>query len=51
MYTVKLQRPDPALAIGTNCTTLRRSWWTIPKADRLQMHAFTRPSQQLGLNI
>ncbi len=24
-----------------------RAWWTIPEAERLQMHAFTRPSQQL----
>ena len=49
MYTVKLPRPDPALAIGTNCATLRGPWWTIPEADQLQMYAFTRRSTQLRL--
>ncbi len=47
MYTAKPPRPDPALAIGINCATLRRPLWTIPEADRMQMHAFTRPSTHL----
>ena len=51
MYTTKLLVPDPALSIGTNRATLRRPWWTIPEADRLQVHAFTRPSQRLRLEV
>ena len=31
--------------------TLRQPRWTIPEADRLQMHAFTRPSDQLRLKV
>jgi hypothetical protein len=33
------------------CPTTHRPWWTIPEAERLQMHAFTRPSQQLRLKV
>ena len=51
MYTVKPPTPTPAMSTGTNCATLRRPWWTIPDADRLQMHAFTRPSPQLRLKV
>ncbi len=47
MYTVKPPPPTTALAMGTRCATLRSPWWTVPDADRLQMHAFTRPSPQL----
>ena len=49
MYTAKPPPPAPALSTGTNCTTLRRPWWTIPEEERLQMHAFTRSSLQLRL--
>jgi len=49
VYTDKPPPPAPALSTGTNCATLRRPWWTIPEAKRLQMHAFTRPSLQLRL--
>jgi hypothetical protein len=51
MYMVKPPRPDSAIAIGTNCATLHRPWWTIPEAHHLQMHAFTRPSTQLRLKV
>ena len=51
MYIVKPPPPTPALSRGTNGTTLRRPWWTIPDAYRLQMHAFTRPSPQLRLKV
>jgi hypothetical protein len=51
MYTAKPQVSNPALSSGTNRATLRRSWWTIPEADRLEMHAFTRLPQQLRLMV
>jgi len=51
MYTAKPPPPTPALSTGTNCATLHRPWWTIPEAERLQMHAFTRPSLQLRLKV
>ena len=47
MYTVKPPPPTAAQLGGTRHATLRRPWWTIPEADRRQMHAFTRPSPQL----
>ena len=31
--------------------TNTRAWWTIPEEERLQMHAFTRPSLQLRLKV
>jgi len=51
MFTAKPQPTMPALSTNTNCATLRRPWWTIPEAERLQIHAFTRPSSQLRLKI
>jgi hypothetical protein len=39
------------LSTCINCATLRRPWWTIPETERLQMHAFTRPSPQLRLKV
>ena len=51
MYTFKPPPPTTALSMGTRCATLRCPWWTIPDADRLQMHAFTRPSPQLRLKV
>jgi ribonuclease HI len=47
MYTAKPPPPSTATAVGPRHATLRRPWWTIPDAERLQMHAFTRPSPQL----
>ena len=47
MYTVKLQPTTTRLGVDTKTATLRQPWWVIPERDRLQMHAFTRPSQQL----
>ncbi len=44
MYTANPTTPTPVFAIGPRQATLRPPWWTIPEADRLQMHAFTRPS-------
>ncbi len=51
MYTAKSLQQEPAHSTGTNGATLRRPWWAIPEADRLQMHAFTRPSNQLRLKV
>ena len=51
MYTAKPPPPLPALSTGTHCATLRRPWWTIPEAERLQRHAFTRPASQLKLKV
>jgi hypothetical protein len=47
MYTADPSTPTMALATGPRQATLRHPWWTIPEADRLKIHAFTRPSQQL----
>ena len=43
MYTANPTTPTPALATRPRQAILRPPRWTIPKADRLQMHAFTRP--------
>jgi len=51
MYTATPLRPDPVLSASANRATLSRPWWTIPEADRMQMHAFMRPSQQLRLKV
>ncbi len=51
MYTDKPPPPTPALSTRTNCATLRRPWWTIPEEDRLQIHAFTRPSPHLRTKV
>ena len=51
MYTVKPPPRTPALSTGTKCATLCRPWWTIPEEDRMQMHAFTRPSPQLRTKV
>ena len=47
VYTANPPTPTPALATWPRHTTLRPPCWTIPEADLFQMHAFTRPSQQL----
>jgi hypothetical protein len=47
VYTSKSPTPPPALATGPIHATLRQPWWTIPKADRLQMHVFTHLSPRL----
>ncbi len=47
MYTVKPITPPIALATGPLSATLRTPWWNIPPEERLQMHAFTKPSKQL----
>jgi len=47
MYTTKPQTSPTAQATCPRQATLRPSWWTILEEERLQMHAFTRPSQQL----
>ena len=51
MYTTTPPRPDPALATSTNRATLSHPWWTIPEAERVQIHIFTRSSQQLRLKV
>ena len=47
MYTAA----PPILGVAPDTLTkpaiTTRSWWNIPEEERLQMHAFTRPSQQL----
>jgi len=47
MYTVKPPPPPAQLGTNTWMATLRQSCWSIPEGERLHMHAFTRPSQQL----
>jgi ribonuclease HI len=51
MYTANPAAPTPALSTGPRQATLRPPWWTIPEEDRLQMHAFTRPSHQLRQKV
>ncbi len=51
MFTNKPPAPPPTLATGPRQATLRPPWWTIPEADRAQMHAFTRPSLQLRQKV
>ncbi len=51
MYTASPATPPPTLATGPRHATLRPPWRTIPEADRLQIHAFTRPSMQLRRQI
>ena len=43
--------PTPVLATWSRQATLHPPWWTIPEVDRLQMHAFTRPSYQLRQKV
>ena len=47
MYTAK----PPMLGVAPTTLTIPasnpRAWWSIPEAERLRMHAFTRPSHQL----
>ena len=51
MYTAT----SPSLGISQATlhipATTPRAWWTIPEEERFQMHAFTRPSQQLRLKV
>ena len=51
MYTAN----PPPLRVASDTSrgpsTTRRPWWTIPEAERLQMHAFTRPSHQLRQKV
>jgi hypothetical protein len=49
MYTAKPPLLGPDLAPGTTHTAFHRPW--IPEADRLQIHAFARQSQQLRLKV
>ena len=51
MYTANPPPTDPDLSTCSNRSTLRRPWWTVPDANRLQMHAFTRPSLHLRLKV
>ncbi len=53
MYTTKPPTLPSHLATVPRQVTLRPPWWTIPEADRLQMHemhadAFARPSTNSG---
>jgi hypothetical protein len=47
MYTNNPSAPPIRLAFGPHSATFRSLWWTIPEEERLCMHAFTQPSQQL----
>ena len=44
MYIVRPPQPPTHLETGTRMATLRQPCWSIPERERLQMHAFTRPS-------
>jgi len=47
IYTVNPQPTTIRLGVDTRTANLRQSRWADPERERLQMHAFTRPSQQL----
>ena len=47
MHTVKPPLSPTQLGTNTRTTSLRQPWWSIPEKERLHIHAFTRPSQQL----
>ena len=51
MYTAK----PPMLGVAPTTLTIPasnpRAWWSIPEAERLRMHAFTRPSHQLRTKV
>ena len=51
IYTAK----RPILTItptnSNNDPTTHRPWWTLHETERLQMNAFTRPSQQLRVKV
>jgi len=51
MHTANPTTLTTSLATSNSCPTTHRSWWSIPEAERLQMHAFPRPSQQLRLKV
>ena len=51
MYTANHPTPTHALATGPRQATLRPPWWTFPEADRLQIHAFTRPSHKMRQKV
>jgi hypothetical protein len=51
MYTASPTTPPPTISTGQRQTTLRPPWWTVPEVNRLQMHAFTRPSIQLRRQV
>jgi len=51
MHTVRPPPPPTHLGTGTRMATLRQPWWSIPEEERLQMHAFTRPSKQLRRKV
>ena len=43
VYTSKPPTLPLVLATGPRQATICQPWWTIPEADRLQMHAYTHP--------
>ena len=51
LYTATPPLLDVAPATLTKPALNPRAWWTIPERERLQMHVFTRPSQQLRLKV
>jgi hypothetical protein len=51
LHTDKPLTPPISLATGPHSATLRTPWWTITKQERLCMHAFAKPSDQLRLKV
>jgi len=51
MYTSKPPTPSISLATGPHAARLRPPWWTIPENERLCMHVFAKPSNQLCIKI
>ena len=51
MYTAKPPTLTITPATPNNCFATHRPWWTIMETERLQMNAFTRPSQQLRVKV
>ena len=51
MYTVSLPTDPTHMRACTRAATPRQPWWLMSERERLQMHAFTRPSQQLRRKV
>ena len=51
MYTAKPPTQTTTPTTPNSCQVTHLPWWTIPETERLQMNAFTRPSQQLRIKV
>jgi hypothetical protein len=51
MYNVMTPLPPTHVGSDTRMATLCQPWWLTPEEESLQLHAFTRPSQQLRRTV